>query len=43
VNASSGAGPADQYARFQRNRAHPALAEFGSHYEFGLDDFQVRA
>jgi ATP-dependent RNA helicase HelY len=43
VNASSSAGPADQYARFQRNRAHPALAEFGSHYEFGLDDFQVRA
>jgi ATP-dependent RNA helicase HelY len=43
VNASSSAGPADQYARFQRNRQHPALAEFASNYDFGLDDFQVRA
>jgi ATP-dependent RNA helicase HelY len=43
VNASSGAGPAEQYARFQRSRQHPALAEFASHYEFGLDDFQVRS
>jgi ATP-dependent RNA helicase HelY len=43
VNASSGAGPADQYARYQRSRRHPALAEFASHYDFGFDDFQVRA
>jgi ATP-dependent RNA helicase HelY len=43
VNASSSLGPADQYAQFQRNRRHPALAEFSSHYEFALDDFQVRA
>jgi len=35
--------PAEQYARFQRNREHPELAEFASHYSFGLDDFQVRA
>ena len=43
MNASSTPGPAEQYARYQRSRQHPALAEFGSHYEFGLDDFQVRA
>ena len=43
MNTPSSAGPADQYARFQRNRQHPELAEFGSHYDFGLDDFQVRA
>jgi ATP-dependent RNA helicase HelY len=43
VNAPSSAGPADQYARFRRNQQHPALAEFGSLYEFPLDDFQVRA
>ncbi|RNM14332.1 DEAD/DEAH box helicase [Nocardioides pocheonensis] len=43
MNASSGTGPADQYARFQRSRRHPALAEFTSHYDFPLDDFQVRA
>jgi ATP-dependent RNA helicase HelY len=43
VNASPEAGPADSYARFQRSRRHPALAEFASHYDFPLDDFQVRA
>ena len=43
MNSSSSAGPADQYARYQRSRQHPALAEFASHYDFGLDDFQVRA
>jgi ATP-dependent RNA helicase HelY len=36
-------GPADQYARYQRNRGHPALSAFASHYDFGLDDFQLRA
>ncbi|MGY2874784.1 ATP-dependent RNA helicase HelY [Marmoricola sp. URHA0025 HA25] len=41
--SASTPGPAEQYARYQRSRQHPALAEFGSHYEFGLDDFQVRA
>lgn len=35
--------PAEQYARYQRNKAHPELADFSSHYDFGLDDFQVRA
>lgn len=35
--------PAEQYARYRRNKEHPGLAEFASHYEFGLDDFQVRA
>jgi ATP-dependent RNA helicase HelY len=35
--------PAEQYARYRRNKEHPRLADFSSHYEFGLDDFQVRA
>ncbi|HEY0904996.1 MAG TPA: DEAD/DEAH box helicase [Marmoricola sp.] len=43
MSTSEPSGPADRYAQFQRNRKHPALAEFSSHYEFGLDDFQVRA
>jgi ATP-dependent RNA helicase HelY len=43
VNTSSSAGPADQYARYRRNRRHPELTEFASHYEFGFDGFQVRA
>lgn len=43
MNDSPPPGPAEQYARFRRDRANPALAEFSSHYDFGLDDFQVRA
>lgn len=43
MNDSPPPGPAEQYARFRRDRAHPALAEFSSHYDFELDDFQVRA
>ncbi|MCZ4498198.1 MAG: hypothetical protein JWQ74_751 [Marmoricola sp.] len=35
--------PAEQYARYRRNKEHPALTEFASHYDFGLDDFQLRA
>jgi ATP-dependent RNA helicase HelY len=35
--------PAEQYARYRRNKEHPALAEFASHYSFGLDDFQLSA
>jgi len=35
--------PAEQYARYRRNKEHPALADFASHYDFGLDDFQLRA
>ncbi len=37
------AGPAEQYARFRRNKEHPELADFASHYAFGLDDFQLQA
>ena len=36
MNASSTPGPAERYARFQRNREHPALTEFASLYDFGL-------
>jgi ATP-dependent RNA helicase HelY len=39
--------PAEKYAQFRSDRetaaAHPALAEFRSLYEFGLDDFQIEA
>jgi ATP-dependent RNA helicase HelY len=35
--------PADDYARFRRNREHPMLASFASLYEFPLDDFQLRS
>jgi ATP-dependent RNA helicase HelY len=39
--------PAEKYAQFRSDRetaaAHPALAEFRSLYEFGLDAFQIEA
>ncbi|MFL6173504.1 MAG: DEAD/DEAH box helicase, partial [Marmoricola sp.] len=35
--------PAEQYARYRRNKEHPQVADFASHYSFGLDDFQLRA
>jgi ATP-dependent RNA helicase HelY len=35
--------PAQRYAAFRSGRRHPVLADFRSHYDFGLDDFQVRA
>ncbi len=35
--------PAEQYASFRKRQAHPEVAAFASHYEFGLDDFQLRA
>ena len=35
--------PAQQYAEFRRTRSHPVLKDFQAHYDFPLDDFQVRA
>ena len=39
--------PAEKYAQFRSDQetaaTHPALAEFRSLYEFGLDDFQIQA
>src|SRR3954451_17910646 len=35
--------PAERYARAQRHRQHPGLADFSSRLSFTLDDFQVRA
>ncbi len=35
--------PAERYAGFQKDRRHPVLRDFASHYDFPLDDFQVRA
>jgi ATP-dependent RNA helicase HelY len=43
VSGQQSQSPSEQYARYQRDRRHPALAEFASNYDFGLDDFQVRA
>jgi ATP-dependent RNA helicase HelY len=37
------ANPAEQYARYRRNKQHPQVADFAAHYSFGLDDFQLRA
>jgi ATP-dependent RNA helicase HelY len=33
----------EDYASFRRRQAHPLLAGFTGLYEFGLDDFQLRA
>ncbi|WP_043643023.1 DEAD/DEAH box helicase [Nocardioides alkalitolerans] len=35
--------PASRYAAFRAAQQHPVFHEFTGHYEFGLDDFQVRA
>ncbi|MTB87074.1 DEAD/DEAH box helicase [Aeromicrobium senzhongii] len=35
--------PAEQYARFRKDRQHPHVAAFRDLYPFGLDEFQVRA
>jgi ATP-dependent RNA helicase HelY len=35
--------PAERYARFRSDQRTPALAEFRSLYDFGLDSFQIRA
>jgi ATP-dependent RNA helicase HelY len=35
--------PSEQYAAFRAGRQHPVFAEFAGHYDFPLDDFQVRA
>ena len=35
--------PAERYAEFQRDKNHPVFRDFASLYDFGLDDFQVRA
>ena len=35
--------PAERYAAFQKGRSHPVLKDFRAHYDFPLDDFQLRA
>ena len=35
--------PAERYADFQKDRQHPVLRDFAAHYDFPLDDFQLRA
>jgi ATP-dependent RNA helicase HelY len=35
--------PSERYAKFRRDQQSPVFTEFASLYDFGLDDFQVRA
>jgi ATP-dependent RNA helicase HelY len=35
--------PAERYAEYRKDRRHPVLRDFAAHYDFPLDDFQVRA
>jgi len=35
--------PSEQYAAYRASRQHPVFAEFASHYDFALDDYQVEA
>ncbi|WP_232676875.1 RNA helicase [Nocardioides sp. R-C-SC26] len=34
---------AERYASFRRGQSHPVVTDFLAHYDFALDDFQVRA
>ena len=36
-------GPAERYASYRADREHPVFRDFAGHYDFPLDDFQVRA
>ncbi|WP_107774412.1 DEAD/DEAH box helicase [Nocardioides sediminis] len=40
---SDAQGPAERYAAYARDKAYPAFRDFAGHYDFPLDDFQVRA
>ncbi len=35
--------PSERYADFRKDRRHPVLRDFAAHYDFPLDDFQLRA
>src|SRR3954449_12115015 len=35
--------PAERYAEYRQHRKHPVLRDFQGHYDFPLDDFQLRA
>lgn len=35
--------PSERYARFRAEQGNPVLSDFRAMYDFGLDDFQVRA
>ncbi len=35
--------PAERYASYRAERQHPVLRDFAAHYDFELDDFQLRA
>lgn len=40
---SDAQSPAERYAAYARDKAYPAFRDFAGHYDFPLDDFQVRA
>lgn len=40
---SDAQSPAERYAAYSRDKAYPAFRDFAGHYDFPLDDFQVRA
>jgi len=35
--------PSERYARHMKHKDHPVVRDFTSHYDFPLDDFQLRA
>ena len=35
--------PAERYSDYRSSREHPVLRDFAAHYDFALDDFQLRA
>ncbi len=35
--------PAERYSEYRSSRGYPVFRDFGGHYDFPLDDFQVRA
>ncbi|GGR40577.1 ATP-dependent RNA helicase HelY [Nocardioides luteus] len=37
------ASPAEKYAAFKRDKDYPVYRDFAALYDFGLDDFQIRA
>lgn len=40
---SDAQSPAERYAAYSRDKAYPAFRDFAGHFDFPLDDFQVRA
>ncbi|MGA8256327.1 MAG: DEAD/DEAH box helicase [Nocardioides sp.] len=43
MNSSADSSPAERYASYRTAKGNPVLRDFTAHYDFPLDDFQVRA